>query len=144
MCSLLTAVCVHLDGLNAEDQFRVWVTILDNTSHYYYYIIMEAFQGSLRSRAMQTLRSLATQILCSQAPLSQYNQATRFQRSQVTRFQRLPAATHSCSPGTAPSVSEIDNVLSVLPVMATAILCVWAAHTTVVSPEVAAHSTPRI
>ncbi len=37
-CSLLTAVCVYLDGLNAEDQFRVWVTILDNTSHYYYYI----------------------------------------------------------------------------------------------------------
>ncbi len=34
VCSLLTAVCVHLDGLNAEDQFRVWVTILDNTSHY--------------------------------------------------------------------------------------------------------------
>ncbi len=32
VCSLLTAVCVHLDGLNAEDQFRVWVTILDNTS----------------------------------------------------------------------------------------------------------------
>ncbi len=30
-------MCVHLDGLNAEDQFRVWVTILDNTSHYYYY-----------------------------------------------------------------------------------------------------------
>ncbi len=37
VCSLLTAVCVHLDGLNAEHQFRVWVTILDNTSHYYYY-----------------------------------------------------------------------------------------------------------
>ncbi len=33
-CSLLTAVCVHLDGLNAEHQFQVWVT---NTSHYYYY-----------------------------------------------------------------------------------------------------------
>ncbi len=33
VCSLLTAVCVHLDGLNAEDQFRVRVTILDNTSH---------------------------------------------------------------------------------------------------------------
>ncbi len=32
VCSLLTAVCVHLDGLNAEHQFRVWVTILDNTS----------------------------------------------------------------------------------------------------------------
>ncbi len=31
VCSLLTAVCVHLDGLNAEDQFRVWVTIFDNT-----------------------------------------------------------------------------------------------------------------
>ncbi len=28
-------VCVHLDGLNAEDQFRIWVTILDNTSHYF-------------------------------------------------------------------------------------------------------------
>ncbi len=37
VCSLLTAVCVHLDGLNAEHQFQVWVTILDNTSHYYYY-----------------------------------------------------------------------------------------------------------
>ncbi len=34
VCSLLTAVCVHLDGLNAELKFRVWVTILDNTSHY--------------------------------------------------------------------------------------------------------------
>ncbi len=32
VCSLLTAVCVHLDGLNAEHQFQVWVTILDNTS----------------------------------------------------------------------------------------------------------------
>ncbi len=30
------SVCVHLDGLNAEHQFRVWVTILDNTSHYYW------------------------------------------------------------------------------------------------------------
>ncbi len=30
-------MCVHLDGLNAEHQFRVWLTILDNTSHYYYY-----------------------------------------------------------------------------------------------------------
>ncbi len=39
VCSLLTAVCVHLDGLNAEDQFRVWVTILDNTSHYFFFII---------------------------------------------------------------------------------------------------------
>uniref|UniRef100_A0A8C1F6S1 Dpy-19-like 1, like (H. sapiens) n=2 Tax=Cyprinus carpio TaxID=7962 RepID=A0A8C1F6S1_CYPCA len=25
VCSLLTAVCVHLDGLNAEHQFRVWL-----------------------------------------------------------------------------------------------------------------------
>ncbi len=40
VCSLLTAVCVHLDGLNAEGQFRVWFTILDNTSHYYYFIII--------------------------------------------------------------------------------------------------------
>ncbi len=39
-CSLLTAVCVHLDGLNEEDQFRVWVTILDNTSHYIIIIII--------------------------------------------------------------------------------------------------------
>ncbi len=28
VCSLLTAVCVHLDGLNAEHKFRVWVTYL--------------------------------------------------------------------------------------------------------------------
>ncbi len=38
VCSLLTAVCVcvcvcvHLDGLNAEHKFRVWVTILGHTS----------------------------------------------------------------------------------------------------------------
>ncbi len=31
-------VCVHLDGLNAEDQFRVWVTILDNTSQFILFI----------------------------------------------------------------------------------------------------------
>ncbi len=37
VCSLLTAVLGNLDGLNAEHQFRVWVTILDNASHYYYY-----------------------------------------------------------------------------------------------------------
>ncbi len=30
--SLLTAVCVHLDGLNAEHKFRVWVTIPGHTS----------------------------------------------------------------------------------------------------------------
>ncbi len=35
---VFTAVCVHLDGLNAEDQFRVWVTILDNTSHIFFFI----------------------------------------------------------------------------------------------------------
>ncbi len=45
---VFTAVCVHLDGLNAEDQFRVWVTwqyityfftyILDNTSHIFLFI----------------------------------------------------------------------------------------------------------
>ncbi len=28
VCSLLTAVCVHLDGLNAEQKFWVWDTIL--------------------------------------------------------------------------------------------------------------------
>ncbi len=28
VCSLLTAVCVHLDGLNAEHKFQVWDTIL--------------------------------------------------------------------------------------------------------------------
>ncbi len=48
------------------------------------------------------------------------------------------ATTHSSSLSTAQSISEIDIVLPVLPVMATAILCVWATHTTVVSPEVAA------
>ncbi len=56
----------------------------------------------------------------------------------VSKLSGLPAATQSSSPGTAPSVSEIDDVLSVLPVMAMAILCVWATHTTVVAPEVAA------
>ncbi len=32
---VFTAVCVHLDGLNAEHKFRVWVTILGHTSHYF-------------------------------------------------------------------------------------------------------------
>ncbi len=29
---VFTAVCVHLDGLNAEHKFQVWVTILGHTS----------------------------------------------------------------------------------------------------------------
>ncbi len=29
---VFTAVCVHLDGLNAEHKFRVWVTILGHMS----------------------------------------------------------------------------------------------------------------
>ncbi len=29
---VFTAVCVHVDGLNAEYKFRVWVTILGHTS----------------------------------------------------------------------------------------------------------------
>ncbi len=49
-----------------------------------------------------------------------------------------PEITHSSSLGTAASVLEMDNVLSVLPVMATAILFVLATHTAVVSPEMAA------
>ncbi len=32
VCSLLAPVCVHLDGLLAEHQFQVWITILDNMS----------------------------------------------------------------------------------------------------------------
>ncbi len=45
VCVFTTHCCVvHLDGLNAEDQFRVWVTILDNTSHiYFYFIFMQIF-----------------------------------------------------------------------------------------------------
>ncbi len=33
VCSLLTTVCVHLDGLNAEHQFRVWVTYFLSVIH---------------------------------------------------------------------------------------------------------------
>ncbi len=32
VCSLLTVVCVHLDGWNAEHIFRVWDTILGHIS----------------------------------------------------------------------------------------------------------------
>ncbi len=39
VCVLYSLLCVHLDGLNAEHQFRVWVTILDNTSHYFFLVI---------------------------------------------------------------------------------------------------------
>jgi len=27
VCSLLTVVCTNLDGLNAEDKFRIWITM---------------------------------------------------------------------------------------------------------------------
>ncbi len=37
VCSILTAVCVHLDGLNAEHKFQVWDTILDHTSRPFLY-----------------------------------------------------------------------------------------------------------
>ncbi len=39
---------MHLDGLNAEKQFQVWVTILDNTSHYYYLLLLFSFIRSLK------------------------------------------------------------------------------------------------
>ncbi len=40
VCVHYSLLCVHLDGLNAEDQFRVWVTILDNTSQLLLIIII--------------------------------------------------------------------------------------------------------
>ncbi len=77
-------------------------------------------------------------VIPSHADLSHPNHVDSiFLGGTVSTFSGLPAATHSNSPGTAPLVSEIDNVFSVLPVMATAILCVWATHT-VVPPEVSA------
>ncbi len=61
VCSLLTAVCVHLDGLNAEDQFRVWVTtILDNTSHIFYFFIIQLSLNSVC--AIKSMISL--EIMC--------------------------------------------------------------------------------
>ncbi len=35
---MFTAVCVHLDGLNAEHKFRVWVTILGHMSRHFQFI----------------------------------------------------------------------------------------------------------
>ncbi len=35
VCSLLTTVCVHFNGLNAEHKFQVWVTILGNLSFHF-------------------------------------------------------------------------------------------------------------
>ncbi len=32
---VFTAVCVHLDRLNAEHKFRVWITILGHTSRHF-------------------------------------------------------------------------------------------------------------
>ncbi len=58
----------------------------------------------------------------------------------VSILSSMPVATQPSSPGTVLLVLEIDNVLSVLAVMAMAIICVLATHTTVVSPEVAAFS----
>ncbi len=43
VCSLLTAVCVHLNGLNAEHQFRVLFTILDNTSLIFFIFFMVGY-----------------------------------------------------------------------------------------------------
>ncbi len=34
---VLTTVCVHLDVLNAEHNFRVWVTILGHTSLHFHF-----------------------------------------------------------------------------------------------------------
>ncbi len=51
-----------------------------------------------------------------------------------------PVAPLSSSMTAAPSVSEVDVLLSMLPVMAMAILCIWAVHTSPVSPETASSS----
>ncbi len=43
VCVHYSLLCVHLDGLNAEHQFRVWVTILDNTSQFIIIIFLNTF-----------------------------------------------------------------------------------------------------
>ncbi len=47
VCSLLTAVCVHLDGLNAEHKFQVWDTILGHKSMSTYSVFKKPFYRAL-------------------------------------------------------------------------------------------------
>ncbi len=35
---VFTTVCMHLDGLNAEQKFRVWVTILGHMSLHFHFL----------------------------------------------------------------------------------------------------------
>ncbi len=61
---VFTAVCVHLDGLNAENKFRVWVTILGHTHHFPLY---QKLTYSLKNKATfySQFVKLTTENVCS-------------------------------------------------------------------------------
>ncbi len=43
---VFTAVCVHLDGLNAEHKFQIWVTILGHTSCHFTSLCVKVTAGA--------------------------------------------------------------------------------------------------
>ncbi len=63
VCVHYSLLCVlHLDGLNAEHQFRVWVTILDNTSHLFIYYLKIPFTLLLKKKVLSELSLQCTWI----------------------------------------------------------------------------------
>ncbi len=59
-------VCVHLDGLNAEHKFRVWVTILGHTSlhiHLFFHLAKNIFSAFLFSSLIAHLLKTILAIL---------------------------------------------------------------------------------
>ncbi len=58
---VFTAVCVHLDGLNAEHKFLVWVTILGHMSrhfHFHFHIRRASFSIFYRASKHIHLKDL--------------------------------------------------------------------------------------
>ncbi len=100
VCSLLTAVCVHLDGLNAEHQFRVWVTILDNTSHNNIFFNLETIVRIYFTRMWKL--SNTNILTCFCLYLSFWSAVSDFRETDW-------APKHTCSQSTVRGVSTHDG-----------------------------------
>ncbi len=77
---VFTAVCVHLDELNSEHKFWVWITILGHTSLHFF--PLSFIHSSIHSLLFQTIEVNVLQniILCSKS----YMQIYRTVVSQVS------------------------------------------------------------
>ncbi len=95
---VFTAVSVHLDGLNAEDKFRVWVTILGHTPLPFpsLYPLVSRTQVTILVNQSMFCSEFSSTLLVPFAVLGTPTEG--YQKSGTVRFAILVPFTNSCIP----------------------------------------------